>query len=90
LGDNFKDPAVLLGLLSTVGGLFKKPEVMPMNGINEEVETNISLRKKAMLDSVNTLMKLDANFPENITALALLAQNKPDTYKMAVQYLKTM
>jgi hypothetical protein len=90
LGDNFKDPAVLLGLLSTVGGLFKKPEVMPMNGINEEVETNISLRKKAMLDSVNTLMKLDANFPENITALALLAQNKPDTYKMAVNYLKSM
>ena len=90
LGDNFKDPAVLLGLLSTVGGLFKKPEVMPMNGINEEVETNISLRKKAMLDSVNTLMKLDANFPENISALAALAQNKPDTYKMAVQYLKSM
>ena len=90
LGDNFKDPAVLMGLLSTVGGLFKKPEVMPMNGINEDVETNISLRKKAMLDSVNTLMKLDANFPENITALALLAQNKPDTYKMAVNYLKSM
>jgi hypothetical protein len=90
LGDNFKDPAVLLGLLSTVGGLFKKPEVMPMNGINEEVETNISLRKKAMLDSVNTLMKLDSNFPENISALAALAQNKPDTYKMAVNYLKSM
>jgi hypothetical protein len=90
LGDNFKDPAVLMGLLSTVGGLFKKPDVMPMNGINEEVETNVSLRKKAMLDSVNTLMKLDANFPENITALALLAQNKPDTYKMAVQYLKSI
>jgi hypothetical protein len=90
LGDNFKDPAVLMGLLSTVGGLFKKPDVMPMNGINEEVETNVSLRKKAMLDSVNTLMKLDANFPENISALASLAQNKPDTYKMAVQYLKSM
>jgi hypothetical protein len=90
LGDNFKDPAVLMGLLSTVGGLFKKPDVMPMNGINEEVETNVSLRKKAMLDSVNTLMKLDANFPENITALASLAQNKPDTYKMAVSYLKSM
>jgi hypothetical protein len=90
LGDNFKDPAVLMGLLSTVGGLFKKPDVMPMNGINEDVETNISLRKKAMLDSVNTLMKLDANFPENISALAALAQNKPDTYKMAVNYLKSM
>jgi len=90
LGDNFKDPAVLMGLLSTVGGLFKKPDVMPMNGINEEVETNVSLRKKAMLDSVNLLMKLDANFPENIASLALLAQNKPDTYKMAVQYLKSV
>jgi hypothetical protein len=90
LGDNFKDPAVLMGLLSTVGGLFKKPDVMPMNGINEEVETNVSLRKKAMLDYVDTLMKLDANFPENISALAALAQNKPDTYKMAVNYLKSM
>jgi len=90
LGENFKDPAVLMGLLSTVGGLFKKPNVMPMNGINEEVETNVSLRKKMMLDAVNTLMKLDSEFPENIAALSVLAQNKPDTYKIAVQYLKSM
>ena len=90
LGENFKDPAVLMGLLSTVGGLFKKPNVMPMNGINEEVETNVSLRKKMMLDAVNTLMKLDSEFPENIAALSVLAQNKPETYKIAVQYLKSM
>lgn len=90
LSDNFKDPAVLMGLLSSVGGLFKKQEVMPMNGITEEVATNVSERKTKMLNAVNLLMKLDADFPENISALANLAQTKPDTYKMAVVYLKSM
>jgi hypothetical protein len=90
LSDNFKDPAVLMGLLSSVQGLFKKPDVMPMNGIDAEVQSNVSERKTKMLNAVNLLMKLDPNFPENVSALALLAQNKPDTYKMAVQYLKSM
>ncbi len=91
LSDNFKDPAVLMGLLQSVGGLFKgKQEVMPMNGVDAEVQSNVSERKTKMLNAVNLLMKLDPSFPENIAALALLAQNKPDTYKMAVQYLKTM
>jgi hypothetical protein len=90
LSDNFKDPAVLMGLLSSVQGLFKKPDVMPMNGIDAEVQSNVSDRKTKMLNAVNLLMKLDANFPENVSALASLAQNKPDTYKMAVNYLKSM
>lgn len=91
LSDNFKDPAVLMGLLSSVGGLFKgKSDVMPMNGVDAEVGANISERKTMMLNSVNMLMKLDPNFPENIAALSSLAQNKPDTYKMAVNYLKSM
>lgn len=90
LSDNFKDPAVLMGLLSSVQGLFKKPDVMPMNGIDVEVQSNVSERKTKMLNAVNLLMKLDPNFPENVSALASLAQNKPDTYKMAVQYLKSM
>lgn len=91
LSDNFKDPAVLMGLLSSVGGMFKgKPDVMPMNGVDAEVVSNISERKTMISNSVNMLMKLDPNFPENIAALSSLAQNKPDTYKMAVNYLKSM
>lgn len=93
LGENFKDPAVLMGLLSGLGGLFKgapAPAVMPMTGVDSAVESNVDLRKQAMVNSVNTLMQLDSEFVENISALASLAQNKPDTYKMAVQYLKTI
>lgn len=90
LSDNFKDPAVLMGLLSSVQGLFKKPSVMPMNGIDAEVQSNVSERKTKMLNAVNLLMKLDPEFPENISSLATLAQNKPDMYKMAVQYLKSI
>jgi hypothetical protein len=90
LAENFKDPAVLMGLLSGVGNLFKKPEVMPMNGITSEVESNISDRKKKMVDAVNLLMKLDSEFPENVSMLANLCQTKPEMYKMAVVYLKSM
>jgi len=93
LGENFKDPAVLMGLLTSVSGLFKgapAPAVMPMTGVDSAVDSNIDLRKKATIDSVNTLMQLDSEFVENISALASLAKNKPDTYKMAVQYLKTI
>lgn len=92
LGEQFKDPSVLLGLLAGVGNLFKSPQqnVMPMNGVSSEVESNISDRKAKMVAAVNTLMKLDPDFPENIASLATLAQTKPDMYKMAVQYLKSM
>ena len=93
LGENFKDPAVLMGILSSVGGLFKsKPsaDVMPMNGINDEVADNIDARKQKMVKAVNTLMRLDPSFPENISALAVLCENKPDTYKLAVTYLNNI
>ena len=92
LGENFKDPAVLMGILSSVGGLFKKPteNVMPMNGINDEVADNIDARKQKMVKAVNTLMRLDPSFPENISALAVLCETKPDTYKLAVTYLNNI
>lgn len=89
LGEHFKDPAVLMGLLSGVTTLFKTPttpQVMPMNGIDGDVQE----RKQILTNSVNTLMKLDSNFVENIASLSALAQNKPDAYKMAVEYLKTI
>jgi hypothetical protein len=90
LGENFKDPAVLMGLLAGVGNLFKKPDVMPMNGVTSEVDSNVSERKTKMVNAVNTLMKLDPEFPENVSMLAVLCQNKPEMYKMAVTYLKSM
>jgi len=90
LGENFKDPAVLMGLLAGVGNLFKKPEVMPMNGITSEVDSNVSERKAKMVNAVNTLMKLDSEFTENVSMLAKLCENKPEMYKMAVVYLKSM
>lgn len=92
LGENFKDPAVLMGILSSVGGLFKNKsaDVMPMNGINDEVADNIDARKQKMVKAVNTLMRLDPSFPENISSLAVLCETKPEMYKMAVTYLNNM
>jgi hypothetical protein len=43
-----------------------------------------------MVNAVNLLMKLDAEFPENVDMLSKLCQNKPEMYKMAVVYLKSM
>lgn len=88
--ENFKDPAVLMGLLSNIGGLFKKQEVVAMNGVDMEVGTNVNERKTKMINAVNLLMKLDPNFSENISALATLCEKKQDTYKLAVNYLKSM
>ena len=101
LGEQFSDPNVLLGLISGVSQLFKKEAVapmhgisredmMPMNGIDEQVINNISTRREKMIGSVNFLMQHDQNFPENISKLAELAKNKPAIYSMAVSYLNNL
>jgi hypothetical protein len=101
LGEQFSDPNVLLGLISGVSSLFKKEAVapmhgisrddmMPMNGVDEEVINNISTRREKMVGAVNFLMQHDANFPENISKLASLAKNKPAIYSMAVSYLNNL
>ena len=101
LGEQFSDPNVLLGLISGVSQLFKKEavapmhgisrdDIMPMNGIDEQVINNISTRREKMIGSVNFLMQHDANFPENISKLADLAKNKPAIYSMAVSYLNNL
>ena len=101
LGEQFSDPNVLLGLISGVSSLFKKEavapmhgisrdDIMPMNGVDEEVINNISTRREKMVGAVNFLMQHDANFPENISKLASLAKNKPAIYSMAVSYLNNL
>lgn len=101
LGEQFSDPNVLLGLISGVSQLFKKEavapmhgisrdDIMPMNGIDEQVINNISTRREKMVGAVNFLMQHDANFPENISRLADLAKNKPAIYSMAVSYLNNL
>jgi hypothetical protein len=101
LGEQFSDPNVLLGLLSGVQQLFKPKavvpmhgindnDIMPMNGIDAQVEANILSRREKMVAAVNLLMKHDDNFPENISKLAVLAQNKPAIYSMAVNYLNNL
>jgi len=103
LGEQFSDPQVLLGLISGVSTLFnKKPEpvhpmhgirddeIMPMNGVDEQVINNISTRREKMVGAVNFLMQHDKDFPENISKLSELARNKPMIYTMAVQYLNNL
>ena len=101
LGEQFSDPNVLLGLISGVSQLFKKEQVvpmhgvsrddiMPMNGVDEQVINNISTRREKMVGAVNFLMQHDKDFPENISRLAELAKNKPAIYSMAVSYLNNL
>jgi hypothetical protein len=102
LGEQFSDPSVLLGLISGVSQLFKKSEpvmpmhgirndeMMPMNGVDEQVINNISTRREKMVGAVNFLMQHDKDFPENISRLADLAKNKPAIYSMAVSYLNNL
>lgn len=101
LGEHLADPNVLVGLISGVSQFFKKEavapmhgisrdDIMPMNGIDEQVINNISTRREKMVGAVNFLMQYDANFPENISKLADLAKNKPAIYSMAVSYLNNL
>lgn len=71
----------------------------PMNGVgqantnqfnNMENVMNQSNPKEKVLNAVNTLIKLDDKFPENIEKLAKLIQEKPAIYQMAVQYLNSL
>ncbi len=65
-------------------------DIMPMNGIDEQVINNISTRREKMIGAVNFLMQYDKDFPENIAKLSDLAKNKPLIYSMAVQYLNNL
>ena len=68
----------------------------PMNGIQQANPTNMEnnksqeTEKNAIVNAVNKLMKIDPDFPKNISALADLAAKKPDVYKMAVNYLNSL
>jgi len=62
---------------------------MGMAGIAMNGVTEIS-PKERILSSVNTLIKLDPDFPSNIERLAKLAQSKPALYQMAVKQLNDL
>ena len=71
----------------------------PMNGVgqmqpnvqnNMENVMNQSNPREKVLTAVNTLIKLDEKFPDNIEKLAKLIQEKPAIYQMAVQYLNSL
>jgi hypothetical protein len=68
----------------------RSEDMMPMNGIDEQVVNNLSTRREKMVGAVNFLMQHDKDFPENIAKLADLAKNKPLIYSMAVQYLNNL
>lgn len=65
----------------------------PMNGTQSQpMENNktVSTEKQMVISSVNKLMEIDPNFSKNITALAKLAETKPEVYAMAVNYLNNL
>ena len=93
IGEQFSDPAVLLGLISGVSKLFNKqqpPAMVPINGIDSEVEGNIDNRKKTLVDAINKLMNLDPDFSENMAKLARLAETNPTMYRLAITQLNSL
>lgn len=67
----------------------------PMNGIAKSSTENMQNPqqnddKATIIAAINKLAKMDPNFAKNISALADLAEKKPDVYKMAVQYLNQL
>jgi hypothetical protein len=66
----------------------------PMNGITQpqpDMQNQVqNQEKQTVINAVNRLMQLDPNFAKNISALAVLAEKKPDMYSMAVQYLNNL
>jgi hypothetical protein len=94
IGEQFKDPAVLMGLLGNLKGLFEKspapqtaPPVRPMAGVDADVESNVENSKNELVSSVNSLLELDPNFTKHISILAGVAKNKPELYKAAIDTL---
>ncbi len=93
VGEQFSDPAVLLGLISGVSKLFNKqqpPAMVPIHGIDSEVEGNIDNRKKTLVDAINKLMNLDPDFSENMVKLARVAETNPRMYKLAINQLNSL
>lgn len=94
LGSQLSDPAVLMGLISGVSQLFNKNQhVTPMNGVNpvdNQIQKNIATSQQIVTDAVRSLMQIDPNFPENLRKLSLLAQTKPEIYKMAIAQLNSL
>tara|TARA_R110000822_G_scaffold234896_2_gene365874 strand:- start:1933 stop:2718 length:786 start_codon:yes stop_codon:yes gene_type:complete len=56
---------------------------VPINGMGDSP-------KERIMNAVNTLIKLDVNFPDNIERLASLAKGKPTIYQMAVKQLNDL
>lgn len=87
---------IINNVLPTFMGGFQQA---PMNGVGAQPsETNFNFMntqetknpKDQVINAVNSLMKLDENFPTNIEKLAKLAKEKPAIYQMAVQYLNNL
>ena len=65
----------------------------PMNGIPDtkpHMENTQTSEKQMVIAAINKLMQTDPNFTKNITALANLAETKPEIYAMAVNYLNNL
>lgn len=95
LSSQLSDPAVLMGLISGVSQMFNKNQqhVTPMNGVNpvdSQIQKNIATSQQIVTDAVRSLMQVDPNFPENLRKLSLLAQQKPEIYKMAIAQLNSL
>jgi hypothetical protein len=63
---------------------------IPMNGIPMNGTATPSNAKEIVLLAVNKLIKIDPNFPENISKLCHLAETKPAIYQLAVKQLNDL
>lgn len=79
----------IMSYLSQFSDILSPPPVStrPMAGTGDSAS---SPNKAAIVQSVNKLMELDADFATNIEKLAKLAQNNPAMYKQAITVLNSM
>lgn len=93
LGQQFSDPAVILGLISGVSQMFQKTQQQPqqsINGIDMQVKNEVENASKSINQSITTLMRIDPQFVENLEKLATLATKNPQLYQLAINQLKSL
>lgn len=72
---------------NTPAAALNGPEEQNMQGGKRKLTDE---QTKRLMDALNVLKDIDPEIDQNIYKLALIAQKKPDMYKMAIQYLNSI
>lgn len=79
-------------IMGSLGSYFMANGGNTMNGVpfTESKTKNMNTEKERLIQAINTLQKLDANFITNLCKLAELAETKPFIYNQAINQLNKL